>query len=92
MEIAGYSIVEITQLLTLGGVLFMIFTGIVTKKDCKECKTSIDNDFESGSEEFKKVRQVQTDQGEQLAGISATVGPMAENVQMLVNHHINGGE
>lgn len=92
MEIAGISVVEITQLLTLLGVVFMIMRGIVTKKDCEKCKTETEGDFKAGRREFKEVRQVQADHGEQLAGIGSTVTAMSGNVDKLVQHHIGGSE
>ena len=72
------------------GVLFIAFRGIVTKSDCQNCKVDIDKDLERGSEKFEDIKKTQVNHGEQLAGISATVTPMAASVQQLVNHHIGG--
>ena len=90
MTVYGFTIAELTGIFTLLGVAFMIARGIVTRKDCKDCKADTDKDLEKGSEKFEEIKKTQVDHGEQLAGISATVGPMAASVQQLVSHHIGG--
>lgn len=85
------TIAEWAQLITMLGVFFMIARGIVTKKDCEKCKSETDDDLDSGKEEFKEIKATQADHGEQLAGIGSTVNAMERNVQVLVGHHIGGG-
>lgn len=85
------TIAEWAQLVTMLGVFFMIARGIVTKKDCKDCRSETDKDFDSGRKEFKEIKSTQADHGEQLAGIGGTVNAMEQNVQLLVGHHIGGG-
>jgi hypothetical protein len=65
------------------------------EKDCIECKADTKERLDKGSEEFnaididiKELARVQTDHGEQLAGISSTVNAVANDVSMLVKHHI----
>jgi hypothetical protein len=90
MTIGGFTIGELAQILTMAGVIFMIARGIITKKECDKCKNETEDGFKDGRKEFKEMRRVQTDHGEQLAGISSTVNGMAGNVQTLVDHHIGG--
>ena len=92
MTVYGFTIAELTGIFTLLGVFWIVARGIVTKKDCKDCKVDIDKDLEKGSEKFEDIKNTQIDHGEQLAGISATLAPMAASVQQLVSHHIGGSD
>ena len=67
------------------------------KEEFDEYKANTEKRFVKGSAEFKaidsdikEIVQIQTDHGEQLAGISATVNAVANNVDKLVSHHIGG--
>ena len=69
------------QIVTLLVLIFGIGRGIVTKSDCKEYRTDIENDLEKGNIKFDEITKTQSSHGTQLETID-------KNVTMLVKHHI----
>ena len=69
------------QIVTLLVLVFGIARGIITKSDCKECKTDITNDLDKGNVKFDGITKTQAEHGTKLEGID-------KNVSMLVQHHI----
>ena len=91
--IAGYGMLAISM--SVIGV--RVSRSLATKEDCKEnlatmdmklerCKGEVDRDLDRGRDDFRQIRDTQSEQGEQIASIGATVNVMAVNVDRLVNH------
>ena len=76
------NIATIFQIVTLLVLIFGIVRGIITKGDCKECKTGINTELTKGNDKFDVIDKTLAAQGAQLTMIVDSVG-------MLVEHHID---